>query len=228
MSRIDRVVVNAAWMDAFPNSEALAHSPGISDHCSLTVTVCKEDSCKKPFRFFYFWMKHHSFKDLVSDSWIKPISGSAMLRLSLKLKRLKPNLRDLNANCFSNISGRVVEARQHMESLQARCTQHIRDENLKNQEVEAVKVFMELSAVEESFKKQKSRVNWLSLGDQNTKFFHHKVSGNRMRNKILSLVNADGVRLEKPEDIQEEILQFYKGLLGTRFMQKQDAKACLQ
>lgn len=111
MSRIDRVVVNAAWMDAFPNSEDLAHSPGISDHCSLIVTVCKEDSCKKPFRFFYFWMKHHSFKDLVFDSWIKPISGSAMLRLSLKLKSLKPILRDLNANCFSNISGRVVEAR---------------------------------------------------------------------------------------------------------------------
>lgn len=115
-----------------------------------------------------------------------------------------------------------------MESLQVRCTQHIGDENLRNQEIEAVRVFMELSAAEESFKKQKSRVNWLSLGDQNPKLFHHKVSSNRMRNKILSLVNADGVRLEKPEDIQEEILQFYKGLLGTRFMQKQDAKACLQ
>lgn len=48
---------------------------------------------------------------------------------------------------------------------------------------------MELSQAEESFKKQKSRVAWLALGDQNTMFFHHKVSSNRMRNKILSLIN---------------------------------------
>ncbi|XP_058189338.1 uncharacterized protein LOC131306924 [Rhododendron vialii] len=179
MSRIDRVVVNAAWMDAFPEAEALAHYP----------VVC----CKKPFRFFNFWMKHHKFKSLVSDSWVQPVSGSAMLRLSLKLKRLKPVLWDLNANCFSNISGRVGDARQTMETLQDLCNQNIGDDNLRFQEKEAVRVFMELSVAEESFKKQKSRCGWKSQKRSRLRF-----------------------------------LQFYKGLLGTRFMHKQDAKACLQ
>lgn len=228
MSRIDRVLVNGDWLDMFPESEALAYVPGISDHCSLLVTVFKEVACKKPFRFFNFWMKHHQFKELVQNSWLLPVTGSPMVRLSLKLRRLKPVLRDLNANCFSNISGRVMEARTQMENLQNLCSQNPGNESLREMEKKAIRVFMELSAAEESFKKQKSRVNWLALGDQNTKFFHHKVRSNRARNKILSLVTAEGLWLDKPEEVQHEIIQFYKGLLGTKFLQSQDARASLQ
>ncbi|KAG5524001.1 hypothetical protein RHGRI_030865 [Rhododendron griersonianum] len=151
-----------------------------------------------------------------------------MLRLSLKLRWLKPVLRDLNANCFSNISGRVMKARTQMENLQNLCSQNLGNESLREMEKEAVRVFMELSATEESFKKQKSRVTWLALGDQNTKLFHRKVRSNRARNKILSLVTAKGLRLDKPEEVQLEIIQFYKGLLGTKFLQRQDARASLQ
>lgn len=110
-----------------------------------------------------------------------------------------------------------------MESLQGLCSLNVGNDNLRDREKEAIRVFMELSAAEEAFKKQKSRVNWLALGDQNTKFFHHKVCSNRLRNKILSLTTADGVRLDKSDEIKEEILRFYKGLLGTKFMQRQDA-----
>ncbi|KAH7840355.1 hypothetical protein Vadar_015873 [Vaccinium darrowii] len=228
MSKIDRVLVNASWLDHFTESEAMAHAPGISDHCSLLVTVLKEVVCRKPFRFFNFWMKHHKFKDIVQNSWAVPVAGSAMFRLSMKLKRLKPVLRDLNHTCFSNISGRVEEAKQHMAHLQLLCAQNVGDENIRAQEKEVVRLYMELSAAEESFKKQKSRVRWLALGDQNTKFFHHKVSCNRMKNKILSLVDAEGVRLDKPEEVQQEIIGFYKGLLGTKFANRLDAKGCLQ
>lgn len=68
MSRIDRVLVNNSWLDVFPDTEALGHAPGISDHCSLLVTVLKEEACRRPFRFFNFWMKHHQFKELVWTS----------------------------------------------------------------------------------------------------------------------------------------------------------------
>ncbi|KAH7842100.1 hypothetical protein Vadar_001489 [Vaccinium darrowii] len=191
MSKIDRVLVNASWLDHFTESEAMAHAPGISDHCSLLVTVLKEVVCRKPFRFFNFWMKHHKFKDIVQNSWAVPVAGSAMLRLSMKLKRLKPVLRDLNHACFSNISGRVEEAKQHMAHLQLLCAQNVGDENIRAQEKEAVRLYMELSAAEESFKNR-------NLG------------------------------LDKPEEVQQEIIGFYKVLLGTKFANRLDAKGCLQ
>ncbi|XP_058211589.1 uncharacterized protein LOC131323761 [Rhododendron vialii] len=175
MSRIDRVVVNGCWLDLFPESEAIAHVPGISDHCSFLVTIFEKARCRKPFRFYNFWMKNHQFKALVINSWVQPQSGSAMLSFSLKLKRLKPVLRNLNSQW---------------------------DDSIRDLEKDVVRTYMELSAAEESFKKQKSRVNWLVLGDNNTKFFHHKVSSHRVRN--LSLIIADGIWLDKPADVQHE------------------------
>ncbi|KAI8550744.1 hypothetical protein RHMOL_Rhmol06G0132000 [Rhododendron molle] len=76
-----------------------------------------------------------------------------MLKLSLKLRRLKRVLRGINDWCFSNISGRVFEARQHLKHLQALCGQNLGDESLRLQESEALRQFMELSNAEESFKK---------------------------------------------------------------------------
>ncbi|XP_058218842.1 uncharacterized protein LOC131329621 [Rhododendron vialii] len=39
----------------------------------------------------------------------------------------------------------------------------------------------------------------------------------RLRNKILSLVDSNGVRLEDPDAIKTEIVDYYKGLLGSSF-----------
>lgn len=85
-----------------------------------------------------------------------------------------------------------------------------------------------LSNAEEAYKRQKSRINWLALGDKNTKFFHHKMNAHRVRNTILSLVNNQGATLDNPEAIEEEILNYYKGLLGSPFSQKRDACGTLE
>lgn len=61
-------------------------------------------------------------------------------------------------------------------------------------EKELLVSFSELSDAEEAFKKKKSRVFWLSLGDKNTKFFHQKMRSHCLRNKVLSLENSNGVR----------------------------------
>lgn len=72
-------------------------------------------------------------------------------------------------------------------------------------------------------KKQKSRVQWLALGDQNTRFFHQKLKSHCSRSKILSLTDGSGTRLTDPEAIKGEILGYYMGLLGSPFAQKVDA-----
>ncbi|XP_058211806.1 uncharacterized protein LOC131323991 [Rhododendron vialii] len=84
--------------------------------------------------------------------------------------------------------------------------------------------FVKLSLAEESFKKQKSRVQWLSLGDQNSRFFHQKLKSHCSRSKILSLIDGSSTRLIDPEAIKGEILGYYMGLLGTPFAQKEIVK----
>ena len=75
---------------------------------------------------------------------------------------------------------------------------------------------MELSNVEGSFKRKKSRVQWLALEDQNAKLFHKKIASGRMRNKIHSICNEQGQRTD-PTAAKDEILGIYKKLSGTTF-----------
>ena len=77
------------------------------------------------------------------------------------------------------------------------------DPNWMALERDALHKYIDLSNAEESFKKQKSRVRWLQLGDQNTNFFHRRMACNRMRNKILSICDDNGQRFEAYEGLRE-------------------------
>ena len=86
--------------------------------------------------------------------------------------------------------------------------------DLINKEKECSHDFISLSNAEESFMKQKARINWLNLGDQNTGYFHNSLKLSTRRNSISCLLNEDGIEVEEPEAIKELAVNFYKRLLG--------------
>jgi hypothetical protein len=51
--------------------------------------------------------------------------------------------------------------------------------------------------------KQKSRKNWLNLGDQNTAYFHSLVRIRQARNLMICLKNEEGVRFEDPQQFKD-------------------------
>ncbi|KAG5581137.1 hypothetical protein H5410_051764 [Solanum commersonii] len=69
--------------------------------------------------------------------------------------------------------------------------------------------------IEESIVKQKSRVQWLQLGDENTTYFQASLKTRIAQNKITSLTTATGRIGNNSTDIEEEIISFYKQLLGS-------------
>lgn len=218
----------AVWLDKFPESEAIFLAPGVSDHCAILVTVLPEVRVRRPFKFFNFWLKNSKFKEALVSSWDSPLVSSVRSRLGLKLKRLKPVLKGLNQHYYSDISGRVTQLRMELGQIQAQYQGDPDNIALRDREQEVYLKFVEMSGAEEAFKKQKSRVQWLALGDQNTQFFHHKLKPHCVRNKILSLNTSTGVRLTDPTEIKKEILGYYEGLLGSSFDQKMDAYPALR
>lgn len=62
---------------------------------------------------------------------------------------------------------------------------------------------------------QKSRIQWLKLGDGNNKFFFRAVKERYIRNSIHMLYDSEGNQLTTPDDIQAEINHFYTQLLGN-------------
>lgn len=55
-------------------------------------------------------------------------------------------------------------------------------------------------------------MNWLSLGDENSKFFHRFLLAKKRRNLISELVNEQGQITTSFKKIEEIILRFYNSL----------------
>ncbi|KAI8526575.1 hypothetical protein RHMOL_Rhmol12G0007000 [Rhododendron molle] len=168
---IYRVLVNDIWLNFFRDAEVVGHSPGISDHCPLVLSVVHKRFKAVPFRFYNFWMNNGGFKDLLIQSRKSDVVGNPMERLSLKLKGLKPLLKAFHKEHYNNLSGRVNGARENLAKILGLCFKFPADLFLHDLEKDLVQQFYSLSNTEESYKRQKSRVNWLALGDRNTKFF---------------------------------------------------------
>lgn len=67
--------------------------------------------------------------------------------------------------------------------------------------------------MEEQILQQKSKVEWLKLGDGNNSFFHATVKEKNKRIGIYQLEDSTGRLLTDLQEIENEVLSFYDGLI---------------
>ncbi|XP_020254213.1 uncharacterized protein LOC109831293 [Asparagus officinalis] len=104
-SRLDRALINDAWLQKYNSSHVEYLLQNFSDHSPGLVSIY--DDCakgKKPFKFFKMCAKHKSFLPTVSRIWQTKVKGYAMYSVYTKMKLLKNELKELNKRHFSNIS----------------------------------------------------------------------------------------------------------------------------
>ncbi|XP_019244458.1 PREDICTED: uncharacterized protein LOC109224325 [Nicotiana attenuata] len=118
-SKIDRILVNAAWIKKWPVMEGRILQPGFSDHCPLSITMDYErQSGGRPFKFFNCMAQHKEFEDAVYECWRKRGGGTIMNKVWMKLKLLKNKLKQMNRQEFSNTGQRIQAARIKLEEIQ--------------------------------------------------------------------------------------------------------------
>ena len=120
-------------------------------------------------------------------------------------------------NCFvfSNVQEKVEEARGTLYRTQADLLSKPNDPGLVLNEKICMKNFQELARAEEGFLKQKSRIQWLKLGDQNSNFSHKYVKARNSRNSIKSITLENGCRIEDPASIRQEFVNHFQTVLGS-------------
>ncbi|XP_022849839.1 uncharacterized protein LOC111371920 [Olea europaea var. sylvestris] len=216
LKKLDRVLVNSKWEEEFSGSSATFLTAGVSDHSPMVVKVAELPRRKIPFRFFDYWMDHSDFFPLVAQVWGESVVGTPMFCLCLKLKKLKLALKDFNKEHFSELPTRVTQAQIDIEHVQCLIQQSPLDSSLHREEARLQKKLCELSRAEEGFLRQKARVKWLNLGDQNTAFFFKAMKSHYGKSKVVSICKDDGTRVEEPHDVSEVIVAFYQNLLGQQ------------
>ena len=192
--KLDRALVNSSWFSAFPDAFANFLERGPSDHSPILVDFRLQQHIRKPpFRFFNFWISSPAFEANVHQIWHSSILGSPQFVLSQKLKLVKGFLKTLNKNQFSDIQQRTEAARENLFQIQKLMQNQPGNVDLLYQEKAALHHLVSVSAAEESFFRQKSRVLWIKEGDQNSKFFHGCLKDRVNSNKITSLTLEDGI-----------------------------------
>lgn len=94
-----------------------------------------------------------------------------------------------------------------------------------HREKECLHEYTSISKDEEAFFKQKSRNNWLNLGDQNTSYFHNLVKVRNSNNTINQLWDDQGLRVVEVDQIKNVTVEYYRRLLGSSMHEFNAGKA---
>lgn len=183
---------------------------------------------KRPFRFEKFWMMHPNFKRLIMEWWkgMADMGGSRMFNLQQNLKHIKENLKKWNKETFGNIMKEKLHLEAQIGEIQIRAMQNGYSDEERNKEGKLIKELTQREKQEEILWRQKSRQMLLKEGDRNTRFFHKETIANRQQNRISKLKTATGQIVERQENIEGNLVQFYSDpLQEMEETQEEDIKA---
>ncbi|KAF5187921.1 hypothetical protein FRX31_022493 [Thalictrum thalictroides] len=83
------------------------------------------------------------------------------------------------------------------------------------EEQEALKTYSRLAQAEQADLQQRSNMDWLTLADICTAFYHNSIRERKHRNNICSLVKGDGTRTATEIEVKVLMEQYYINLVGS-------------
>lgn len=211
--KLDRVLVNSHWHNSFPLSLANFLPRGESDHCPAAVSFGLRHYQKpKPFQLFDFLLEHPDFISIVQEAWSHQFFGDPWYVVTSKLKLVKIGLKNLNKR-HGNVHGAVDTSRTALFEFQA-ALPSLPSSDLLLEEKRLILNYSLALSQEESFLKQKSRVHWLKFGDGNNKFFHNSCKSRWNSNKILSILDDNGLEHTSHDSIAMVATSYFQDILG--------------
>lgn len=219
MKKLDRVMVNDIWLQAYPQSYSVFEAGGCSDHLHCRISLKGEQGGttrkRKPFKFVNVLTEMEEFKPLVDNYWKETeplfLSTSTLFRFTKKLKGLKPLIRTMAKDRLGHLVKRSKAAYEVLCKKQ--------EDNMTNPTTQAMEAQHEaysqwdhVAGLEEKYLKQKSKLHWLEVGDQNNKAFHRAAALRIAKNTIREIICADG-NVVTGEDIKIEAERFFREFL---------------
>ncbi|KAL0293794.1 UNVERIFIED_CONTAM: hypothetical protein Scaly_3134800, partial [Sesamum calycinum] len=184
--RLDRLLVNDAWLRLWPNSHYQCLNARTSDHSPLVL------------------------EEILI---IIRIEGTSMYAVTRKLRALKPVFRTLRKK-KGDLSVNVKLAAEFLATVQQLLQIDRHNTLLLCLEKCCKLVFFKATKLEQVMLQQRAKIQWLKGGDQCSRIFFRKVAMRRASKRVFQIINEDGHTLTTQEDVVNEFVSFYQRLLG--------------
>uniref|UniRef100_A0A803PBL1 Uncharacterized protein n=1 Tax=Cannabis sativa TaxID=3483 RepID=A0A803PBL1_CANSA len=179
-----RVMANARWVDCFPSAEAIFLNEGALDHSPALVT---------------FHQLSHNEKSLFDTS-----------RCGVHTQNMQTGYKEFGSRI---IMSAIIQARNALDNCQKKMLLEPFNQLLQLEELETRNTFTQAHKNYQLFVHQKVKTSWTRNGDDNTAIFHASIKARSNQNRILSIVDSQGTRVDDATKITEVFLAYYKQLL---------------
>ncbi|GKD02170.1 hypothetical protein Tco_1177144 [Tanacetum coccineum] len=193
LKKLDRIMGNTEFIDAFPGAYALFQPYIISDHSPAVLNILNLPFNKpKPFKIFNFLAHKSQFRELVSN-----VDGHMMYQVVSKLKALKKPFRKL-LHDQGNLHDRVNKLRFELDEVQKALDLNPNDLSLREEEAVYVQAFSEAKLDEERF----------------SAYFHKSVKSRIHRGRIDVIMNSDNIEVTG-SNVADVFVSHYQMFLGS-------------
>lgn len=215
--RLDRATCNDRFLSMFPETSVEHILCEESDHQALLVRVletapCHARSGERQFRFKEAWTRHDQYEAMIAEAWQAASSGEEGLQaVWQKLGSMTGSMQRWAREVFGSIRRKIkllksqlLEAKE--KALSSGYQQEVRDieEQLR-----------EVYEREEIMYRQRSRVDWLKAGDQNTQYFQNRASHRKRKNTVKALQREYGTKCMVDDEMREMAATFYEKLFTS-------------
>jgi hypothetical protein len=199
LEKLDWVFSSASWTNSYPSTIASSLVRPTSDHNPCVISIGTKIPKAKIFRFENYWMSHDSFQDIVKKAWDSPIAPmNSAKRINAKFKILRWNLKNWAKNlpCLKKLIKKVNETIELLDIFEELRPLTLEEWNLKDLLKSHIISLLENQRV---YWKQRGKIKWVKLGNENTRFFHSKATINYRHNYISMLSTEDSEEITDHE-----------------------------
>ncbi|TXG53848.1 hypothetical protein EZV62_019104 [Acer yangbiense] len=171
---------------------------------NLQMTSQHTKSRFSSFRFETYWLKEEDIGRVIMEAWKEKGPSNSAQDFICKLNQCASRLIGWSKTRFKNLSNQITVKNREIENLYKSCEKDGVMAVIKELE----KTVEELLDCEELFWKQRSRADWLEVGDRNSKFFHARASARKKKKSTHMLYNNEG-RIEDTNEGMARVIQDY-------------------
>lgn len=214
-SKLDRILGNCSFMQAFPNASAKFHFDSTSDHYP-TIFYSDRLSPRRimPFKFLNPWYLDDRFMSIVANVWKTEIHGCRMFILVSKLKLLKGKLKRWHGANYSFLQTRISCVEKKLASVTVALQVPNAPSDFYLQERSRLSQLRPLKQAYYSNLQQRSKLEFIRCNDESCKYFFAKISERRAATTLHSITDSNGILHESPTSVADSFVKFYRDLLG--------------